>query len=47
MQKNGKVKLSRRDFLRVAGIGAGAAAVTTVAKPAKASGNFDVVGEGS
>jgi reductive dehalogenase len=36
MQKNGKVKLSRRDFLRVAGIGAGAAAVSTVSKPAAA-----------
>ncbi|MEJ2749991.1 MAG: reductive dehalogenase [Anaerolineae bacterium] len=40
MQKNGKIKLSRRDFLRVAGIGAGAAAVTTVAKPAAAAQNY-------
>ncbi|MCB9422465.1 MAG: reductive dehalogenase [Ardenticatenaceae bacterium] len=40
MQKNGKIKLSRRDFLRVAGIGAGAAAVTTVAKPAEAARDY-------
>ena len=40
MQKNGKVKLSRRDFLRVAGIGAGAAAVATVAKPAEAARDY-------
>jgi epoxyqueuosine reductase len=40
MHKNGKIKLSRRDFLRVAGIGAGAAAVATVSKPAAAAHDF-------
>ena len=36
MADNGKFKLNRRDFLRIAGIGAGAAAVATVSKPAAA-----------
>ncbi|MFO7682238.1 MAG: reductive dehalogenase [Chloroflexota bacterium] len=36
MTENGKFKLNRRDFLRIAGIGAGAAAVATVSKPAAA-----------
>ncbi|MBP7964890.1 MAG: reductive dehalogenase [Caldilineaceae bacterium] len=33
MADKGNLKLGRRDFLRVAGLGAGAAAVATVAKP--------------
>ena len=37
MAENGKFRLNRRDFLRIAGIGAGAAAVTTVSKPAAAA----------
>ena len=37
MKDDGKIKLSRRDFLRVAGVGAGAAAVTTVTKSAAAA----------
>jgi reductive dehalogenase len=40
MAEQGKLKLSRRDFLRVAGVGAGAAAVATVTKPAAAKGNL-------
>ena len=36
MAENGKFKLNRRDFLRIAGIGAGAAAVATVSKSAAA-----------
>jgi len=37
MKENGKNKLSRRDFLRIAGVGAGAAAVGTVTKRAAAA----------
>jgi len=37
MKDDGKIKLSRRDFLRVAGVGAGATAVTTVTKSAAAA----------
>lgn len=40
MSENGKLKLNRRDFLRIAGVGAGATALTAVAKPAAAKGNF-------
>jgi len=38
MAKNGKVKLNRRDFLKIAGVGAGASAVAAVSKPAAAAG---------
>ncbi len=37
MADNGKFQLNRRDFLRIAGLGAGATAVATVSKPAAAS----------
>jgi len=40
MSENGKLKLNRRDFLRIAGVGAGATAIAAVAKPAAAKGNF-------
>jgi len=39
MSADGKVKLNRRDFLRVAGIGAGGAVAATIAKPAAAAPN--------
>jgi len=37
MSNNGKLKLNRRDFLRVAGLGAGGAAAAAVAKPVAAA----------
>lgn len=37
MEKEGRVKLSRRDFLRLAGVSAAGAAAVTVARPAKAA----------
>lgn len=40
MSTDRKLKLSRRDFLRVAGLGAGAATVATVAKPVAAAPNL-------
>jgi len=40
MAKDGKLKVSRRDFMRIAGLGAGAAAVATMTKPAAAQGSF-------
>lgn len=39
MGKNGKVKLNRRDFLKIAGLGAGATAVAAATKPAEAAGS--------
>ena len=40
MSEKGKFKLNRRDFLRIAGVGAGATAITAIAKPAAAKGSF-------
>ncbi|MCA9922303.1 MAG: twin-arginine translocation signal domain-containing protein, partial [Anaerolineales bacterium] len=40
MAKDGKLRVTRRDFMRIAGLGAGAAAVATVTKPAAAQGSF-------
>lgn len=40
MGKNGKLKVSRRDFLRIAGVSAGVTAVAVTAKPAAAKGGF-------
>lgn len=40
MANDGKLKLNRRDFLRIAGLGAGAAAVASVTKPAAAQSSF-------
>lgn len=40
MEKDGRVKLSRRDFLRLAGVSAAGAAAATVVKPAKAAPKF-------
>jgi reductive dehalogenase len=40
MSENGKRKISRRDFLRLTGMGLGAAAVTTAANPMKAEQSF-------
>lgn len=40
MGKNGKLRVSRRDFLRIAGVSAGVAAVAVTKKPAAAHGNF-------
>ena len=40
MDKNGKLRVSRRDFLRIAGVSAGVAAVAVTSKPAAAKGNF-------
>jgi epoxyqueuosine reductase len=40
MANDEKLKVSRRDFLRIAGIGAGATAVASVTKPAEAQGGF-------
>jgi hypothetical protein len=37
MEKEGRVKLSRRDFLRLAGVSAAGAAAVTVVRPAKAA----------
>lgn len=44
MAKDGKVKLNRRDFLKIAGVGAGAAAVAGVTKPAAAAARFQGTG---
>ena len=40
MANDGKLKVSRRDFLRIAGIGAAATAVAAVTKPAAAESSF-------
>lgn len=40
MANDGKLKVSRRDFLRIAGIGAAATAVAAVAKPALAESSY-------
>lgn len=40
MANDGKFKVNRRDFLRIAGIGAGATAVAAITRPAAAQGGF-------
>lgn len=42
MADNGKVKLNRRDFLRIAGVGAGATAVAAVTKSAAAAPSYQM-----
>lgn len=41
MAQNGRLKLNRRDFLKIAGVGAGATAVAAATKPAAAASRFD------